>query len=386
MYRFITVTTLLIALLAFPSIADAQPRQRLVTPVATSFGSVTGEWTMRLAPLLDASMEGQAIELQATLLEIDGTILGRAGFLTLQGIRSGNMIDLEVHQVGQEQRDQVATIRMTIESSELMRGPAVHLVMEEGAPFAVDHVTFMRPRGSSMAVSSDALDFDFDPALIAAPESLVGDLCGMVVGQITSTFTGGWFVPMNACNPKINGGGYYLTGDVGPGARFFGTTTMYVPVELAACSSRKYSFTLRNQGPTTWSKIVDWLVTDSAGKQIWSRLTAGNIAITQLENLYTKVGDFAVLLGYSTKSHNATLYILNPNGNCSAIQNDPLVVAAKNAVSGIMPHLGNLEVICGGSEVSDTWQLNRSPSPSAGACNTPVVFVYLIGNLDVKID
>ena len=384
MYRLITVATLLIALIAVPSTADAQSRQRIVTPASTTVGSVTGEWTMRLVPLIDSTMEGQPIEFPVSLLEIEGTVLGRAGFLTLQGIRNGNVIDLEVHQVCHEQRDQAATIRLNIESGSLMRGPAVHLVMEEGAPFAVDHVTFTRPSGSSMSVSSDAMDID--PSLIAVPESLVGDLCGMVVGQITSAFTGGWFVPMNACSPKINGGGYYVTGDVGPGARFFGTTTLYTPVEFAACSSRKYSFTLRNQGPTTWSKILNWIQNDAAGQQIWSRLTAGQQGVAALEDLYKRVGDFAILLGYSTKSHNASLYILSPHGSCSAIKSDPLVHAVTSTVSGIMPHLGNLEVICGGSEVSDTWQLARSPYPSASACNTPVVFVYLIGNLDVKID
>lgn len=384
MYRLITISALLFALIAVPSTADAQSRQRLVTPSATTLESITGEWTMRLVPILDATMEGRPIELPVTLLEIEGTVLGRAGFLTLQGIRNGNVIDLEVHQVGQEQRDQAATIRLNIESSSLMRGPAVHLVMEEGSPFAVDHVTFTRPTGSSMAVSTDA--FDVDPSLVAAPESLIGDLCGMVVGQITSAFTGGWFVPMNACHPKINGGGYYVTGDVGPGARFFGTTTLYTPVEFASCSSRKYSFTLRNQGPTTWSKILNWLQTDAAGQQIWSRLTGGHHGVSQLEELYKKAGDFAVLLGYSTKSHNASLYILSPHGSCSTIKSDPLVNAVKNAVSAIMPHHKNLEVICGGSEVHDTWQLARSPYPSASACNTPVVFVYLIGNLNVKID
>jgi hypothetical protein len=383
-YRLIVIATLLIALIAIPSTADAQSRQRIVTPSATPVGSITGEWTMRLVPILDATMEGRPIEFPVTFLEVEGTILGRAGFLTMKGIRNGNVIDLEVHQVCQEQRDQAATIRLNIESNSLMRGPAVHLVMEEGSPFAIDHVTFTRPSGSSMAVSTDA--FEVDPSLIAAPESLVGDLCGMVVGQITSAFTGGWFVPMNACSPKINGGGYYVTGDVGPGARFFGTTTLYTPVEWASCSSRKYSFTLRNQGPTTWSKILNWLQTDAAGQQIWSRLTGGHHGVSQLEDLYKQAGDFAVLLGYSTKSHNASLYILSPHGSCSTIKSNPLVNGVKNAVSAIMPHLGNLEVICGGSEVKDTWQLTRSPYPSASACNTPVVFVYLIGNLNVKID
>jgi hypothetical protein len=384
-YRLITIATLLIALIGVPSTADAQVRQRIVTPAATAtVGSITGEWTMRLVPIIDSTMEGQPIEFPVTLLEIEGTVLGRAGFLTFKGIRNGNVIDLEVHQVCEEQRDQAATIRLNVESASLMRGPAVHLVMEQGAPFAVDHVTFTRPSGSSMAVSTDA--FDVDPSLVVAPESLVGDLCGMVVGQITSAFTGGWFVPMNACSPKINGGGYYVTGDVGPGARFFGTTTLYTPVEWASCSSRKYSFTLRNQGPTTWSKILNWLQTDAAGQQIWSRLTGGHHGVSQLEDLYKHAGNFAVLLGYSTKSHNASLYILSPDGHCSTIQSNPLVNGVKNAVSGIMPHLGNLEVICGGSEVKDTWQLTRSPYPSASACNTPVVFVYLIGNLNVKID
>lgn len=368
------VVFLTLPLLAQTPVSDVSRGSRMT-------GNISGSWTLRLSPIIDPTMEATPIEIPATLFEINGTVLGRAGMLTLQGVRQGNLIDLEVHQTGYEQRDQAATIRLTVESSTSMRGTAVHLTMQEDAPFVVDEVLLYR----SVAGASDVASSGLDPRAIETQIS-VGDLCGMVAGTITSAFTGGWFVPMNACSPKLNGGGYYLMGDVGPGARFFGTTTIYVPVEMAACSKRTYGFTLRSNGATTWAKILSWLQTDAAGQQIWSRLTAGHPGITQLEQLHAAAGDFAVLLGYSTQSHNATVYILSPHNSCDTIRNNQLVKSITHTVTSIMPHVRDVEVRCGKSEVSDTWSLRRSPYPSSSACNTPVVFVYLFGNIDVKLD
>lgn len=188
--------------------------------------------------------------------------------------------------------------------------------------------------------------------------------------------------PFGNCGFQHDGGGYYLAGRVGPGsAAPIWTQTVYYPIEWAYCDTRSYGFEMSIGGPWSGYDYLTWLHDN------WSQYMVDMYAMTVEEvyqlttDFYDTYGGFALCAGYSTRTHNTSLYMLSVNGhNEQVFESHPLTSSIIDVVDEGRP--GGLWVFTG-SSVHDTWSLRRDIT---GVCGSPVVFAYLIGTNTVNFD
>jgi hypothetical protein len=361
--------------------------------VAGNQVSLTGLWSFKFSLVVDFDDESagsQQIVTNVWLYEVGNTVFGTMGAAEhIVGSRDGINLSLDIVSFGSNDRDakkdgiqQVSKMTLKLVGGNLI-GEGVSLSPEPGIQaFEVYRVTAKRLIGRAKAGgdSSEALP------------GLPGWLCDALTAFLQKVFsraTAGLFAPMEVCDPSMNGRGYYLFGDTGPGAgREYGTVTIYVPWEtLSFCPQDSlYAFTIHSK--ESYTPI------DSLLSVLEKASELGDFFSIPLSDLVQKVrsffdtyGNFAVSLGISTNTGSIYVYVNTSSGAsediCNKIANSTLVQAIREAHSLFGKEVG---VICG-HDIKDTFTLRTSAVPVQNfLCNTPVIFIYLLGTINVNYD
>lgn len=201
-----------------------------------------------------------------------------------------------------------------------------------------------------------------------------------LVGWIAKDLTDGKVRPMDGCSFHKDGGGYYVIGHEGPGRDYdLFSTTLYYPYEYCRCGTRSYGFDISIKGENiTINELVDKIKSTSI-KELAKKLgfeIPDDLFFALLE-FHNQFGGFAISMGYSTHTHNLSIYVNHLDGSSDAAKNHPLIQAMKSALA---KHVHNVYVYAGHS-IKDHWHLERSFHFS---CNTPLVFTYLLGTHNVN--
>jgi hypothetical protein len=205
-----------------------------------------------------------------------------------------------------------------------------------------------------------------------------------LINKISSTFTAGFFVPMNPCSMFRRGAALYLLGDTGPGVRMYGTTTVVVPVYgnlLKTCQATGYPFWI------TAGERLDPLKYLDAGLAVFIKLidqVDKKGFLDKAKYIASRIGDFAVTTGYNTNSQNLNLYISVPkdemckNENVVWLRNKLKTYIGKIAIPG---QVRLNDTFCG-KVIRDDWNLRGAPVPLP-TCTKPLLFNYLFGTMKV---
>jgi len=196
-----------------------------------------------------------------------------------------------------------------------------------------------------------------------------------------------FFHPMDVCSAEKNGEGFYLFGSVGPGniAHPYAAVTTYYPWDWhAVCSSRDYSFAINAGGNiATIQMVIDGLQAYTAFLN-YLGLDATTIG-DDLLSWYTTYGEFAISIGYSMESGFTTMYINTGSATNTAICDAIVNSATGQAIQKVFDHGKGFAVKCGTS-ITDSYTLRRTAVPAGLYCNSPVIFVYLFGTINVVYD
>ena len=203
-----------------------------------------------------------------------------------------------------------------------------------------------------------------------------------LVGWIAKDLTDGKVRPMDGCSFHKDGGGYYVIGHKGPGRDYdLFSTTLYYPYEWCRCGTRSYGFYVSIKGENiSIDKLVDKINSTSI-KDLAKKLgfEIPDDLFFALEEFHNEFGGFAISMGYSTNTHNLSIYVNHKDGSSNDAKNHPLIQAMKSAMA---KHVRTVYVYAGHS-IHDKWHLERSYHFS---CNTPLVFTYLLGTHNVNYD
>ena len=197
-------------------------------------------------------------------------------------------------------------------------GEGVSLSPEPGIQaFEVYRVTAKRLIGRAKAGgdSSEALP------------GLPGWLCDALTAFLQKVFsraTAGLFAPMEVCDPSMNGRGYYLFGDTGPGAgREYGTVTIYVPWEtLSFCPQDSlYAFTIHSK--ESYTPIDSLLSVLEKASELGDFFSIPLSDLVQkVRSFYDTYGNFAVSLGISTNTGSISVYVNTSSGASEDLCNE----------------------------------------------------------------
>jgi hypothetical protein len=345
---------------------------------------LTGVWQFRLTPIFEPSHpdEAQAIQNELVLYDRDGALGGFTSLYQIHGKRSVKEVSLRIFQQNMSSYalsyasvEGKVTGPDTIKGTCMMSNPSWGV---EGISVA-DFLAVRTEKGAASVMGK-----------VTVSQQEVGinwqKLCeefgvDAIIGNLFEDMSEGVIVPFNICQLSKDGGGYYTLGTTGPGrTRIFGTATTYVPVEWACCDSREYSFNVSNAG--SLGDIADVLKALQVATKLLGYLHVDIAFIdTAVQDFFNTYGDFAICSGTSTRDGNSSIYIVvsNSSADCEAMQNSELVQIIKKVVPKIS------DVYCGNS-INDNFYLRRSPFPLSNPCNTPVLFVYWLGTLNVKFN
>ena len=348
--------------------ADESVRRR---PASGGSANLSGVWDVKLVPIVDPSGHGSEVTGTLTLLDFGEVLLGHFGGLQLQGTRDGSGLTMDVHFVGPTERDDHGTLELRVIDAGLIKGKGITPIHDdEGDAFEVLDVTLTRQTAA-----------DARSLMVVQPNSTASDICSSAVGDLAASFTEDIFVPMDACRPSKAGGGYYVFGRQAPGARDYFTTTMYFPLEVAACTTRKYHFTISSKGQTPIGQLIE-LISKLHPTHL-EKLLLPNVTelIELIRELHDTVGDFAIALGFNTHDLKLEIFVLTPNGSCESVQKTRLYRHIEKNVKKYVPGANNVHINCGRHEIKYYPHLTRSPLL---LCNSRLFFVYVLGTLNVE--
>ncbi|MBC7129756.1 hypothetical protein H5T51_00860 [Candidatus Bathyarchaeota archaeon] len=179
------------------------------------------------------------------------------------------------------------------------------------------------------------------------------------------------------------GRGYYLAGNVGPGEdRSYARYTVYYPLDWGHVGVTKYHFTFHS-GPQY--KDIEQLVFDlQVAGNSYAQECLGFDSVDELVSLvrdfYSKYGDFAITVAYSTHSGNSVLYLNlltdDPDICDRAVQHD-LIQGIYNALKP-----KRYAILCG-KDIEDTWYLRR---PLVLFDGSWLIIDYVMGTISVWYD
>ena len=211
------------------------------------------------------------------------------------------------------------------------------------------------------------------------PVELICNKVTSLMSQLIGYITDNYFRPMENCWGHKVRGGYYVFGHIAPGnLQAIYTQTVYFPMEWSFCKAKKYHFKLEyNSVINKISELEEmvgyyphWL--ENVG---FNNLGEFN---TQAESFTQQYGNFALIVGLSLLTRKISIYVINESGNPNA-HTHPFVTTVKNKIS---VHFRGVN-ISSGRNITDKIHLKRS---DFFVCNTPVLFCYLFGTVNVKLD
>jgi hypothetical protein len=343
---------------------------------------LTGVWEFTFTGV---SLQGDPYPEEATsvvqvkLYNTWNHVLGMLGPDRLVGFREGETVSLTVHSHGGKDFDvkaggiqSMGEMRLKLVNKDTLTGEGFSMFpAEDVSAFEVYRVTAIRT--------------DLEEPVGWSPSELCKYLhLDDIIGDIFGDLTDGVFVPMDVCDICKDGGGYYVFGRNGPGPRLFATSTLYFPWETVFCSVRDYGFTLRSGGQAGEveqllqdlqyaEKLLDYLGVDAS----W--------LVDEVRSLFETYGQFAISIMYNKCTKFVTIFInlgLDTSTTvCDDIKSSSLVDKVKE-VFGILG--GGLNVKCGHSLGAGA-HLRRDlvPDPTLH-CSTPVIFLYLLGTINVN--
>jgi hypothetical protein len=183
---------------------------------------------------------------------------------------------------------------------------------------------------------------------------------------------------MGNCWLHKSNGGYYIFGHTAPGSIFpVWTQTVYFPYEWSFCKTRRYKFHFDYDGQVLALNVLEDLIT--AQEQWLEHLGFGSLAeaLAKIEDFYNQYGNFAIIVGYSRETGDGGIYVNVENGNPNA-HSHPLVQTIINKLNRYF----NGTFIFSGRNITDEWHLRRS---NFLVCNSPVLYCYLIGTINVNM-
>ena len=203
-----------------------------------------------------------------------------------------------------------------------------------------------------------------------------------LVGWIANDLSDGKVRPMDGCSLYKDGGGYYFLGHEGPGRDYdLFSTTLYYPYEWCGCGTRSYGFDVSIKSEhMSINELVDKVQSTSI-KDLAKKLgfDIPDDLFFALEEFHNEFGGFAISMGYSTNTHNLSIYVNHKDGSSHDAKNHPLIQAIKSALAKHVHHVS----VYAAHSIHDSWHLIRSWHVS---CNTPLVFTYLLGTHNVNYD
>lgn len=348
---------------------------------------ITGLWTFKLSLLEDfdddSATTGTETLVSVWLIQNGNTVFGTGGQEYFMGSRSGLDLSLEILSKGSSDSDaqnggieQVCTMSLRLTNRDTLIGRAVGLTPADGMnAFEMFRVTAKRVAGATVAEADSSIP------------SWICDAFTSIIQDILSAETAGLLAPMSACDPSKNGGGYYFFGHMGPGGgRKFATTTFYIPFEWAACSTRTYDFTIQAKDAFLSLSELKSIINDAKELGDFLHIDLSSL-INEVESFYNTYGNFAVSLGISAHTENVSVYVNTSDDTsqdvCNNIINTELIQTVRE-IAGDLGH--DVDVFCG-HDIHDTWSLVRSPVPlPTMVCNSPVVYIYLLGTINVNFD
>lgn len=339
---------------------------------------VSGTWRLELAPHSEPQpdeQEAQAVTLHEVVMSQNGAVVeGSLDVFTLQGIISGDTIEFYVTAEADEgSMDPVSHFTVNMLDQDTMVGSGLIIEPDSKGPESTGFFEITGVRTGDAPMSKVSFNDIYREVC-----KTVGNVGSFVAGLLTKKA----FRPMGGCWAQKNGNGFYMFGSTGPGSMFpVWTQTVYFPFGFAACSVRTYHFDIRlGDRVKSYNELLK--AVRGVGPFLEVLGYKGMSLFTDhVSDFMDKHGHFAVSLGYSTRSHNVSVYV-NVSKNSSSAANHPMIKKIVRGLNKIGLGLSEIEVFSG-SKISDTWRLRRGP---VAACATPVYFIYLFGTNEVKYD
>lgn len=203
----------------------------------------------------------------------------------------------------------------------------------------------------------------------------VSSLMSMLIGYITDNY----FRPMENCWGHKVRGGYYLFGHIAPGnLQAIYTQTVYFPMEWSFCKAKKYHFKMEYNSVINKVSELEELV---GYYPHWLENVGFNdlgVFNSQAESFNQQYGNFALIVGLSLLTNKISIYVINEAGSPDA-HTHPFVQTVSNK---LRVHFRDVN-FSSGKNITDKIHLKRSDFV---VCNTPVLFCYLFGTVNVKME
>lgn len=366
-----------------------------------NYGSVEGAWSFTLSPQEDS--EGSADESEDVVLyETDGVITGYVEFFVFHGSRTGDEMVIDVIRQTETTNSHESTMRLTMTSDDRMSGtgtityPAIDLYYEQDGTV---HTKFTEENEEWDGGEASVHFFNIEAERLGdAPTLTKNALPSLPYRQISinwcSLLNGLERVPLfvlrgigdprpfGNCGITHDGGGSYLSGRDGPGTKYpYYSTTEYYAFEYSWCHVRGYSFHIRIKGEIDrWDVVKE--MRDNNDDFLAPEGMSLDDYIQGFENFRDNYGGFAVCTGYSSHSHNMSVYLLTVEDHSRhTVLEDPWMKAVYDDIT----HGWSSDDlwVFGGKNIHDTWNMRRSLST---ICNSYIDYTYIIGTHEVNFD
>lgn len=364
----------------------------------TDHPTITGQWSLTLQPSGQTATQPETLTVEQVYLnEENGMVNGRSDAFTFKGYRSGNLLDLTVFspdssglavehsylKLSLQGDHAVRGSGSTPQPQEPMLGDSAKDDGSDNASSLVYDVSGQLVSAMSSAQAKSAID---QTGVQGAASDIAHTVCSLfsAVESFTMGYlTGNLFRPMGGCIMTKSGGGYYVFGRDAPGSLIpIWTQNVYVPVEWAACTERRYKFKFSYKGPGLLTKGNE-LIAKSQRNGIdlpgLNLLKVGGKSLAdlavELDNLRAKYGNYALLVATHPRTKFIGLYVIREKGNSDELKNEALIKTVA----------GNLHAsVLVGKDITDTFKLRRGPLPNV--CLDQIEFAYLLGSADVTLD
>lgn len=363
----------------------------------TRYQLMDGTWSFALTPQDTSDGESTVME-EVYLYEYEDAVVGYSGLFSLQGSRDGNEVSLDVMRFMEDLSEVESKMTLTLTDDDTLVGagthtqPKIHPILQSDSTlhekFQRTHEDWDGGEGGTFFYDVDAVRVGDAPSEAVVQQKMTHyqvtdinwcDVIWSIDSFLISTLTDGWVRPFGNCGFQRDGGGYYLAGRTGPGSMIpLMTETVYFPYEWVWCGSRSYGFTMTIEEAVPLSTLETILnYTGSTDFFGWTIQQLYN----QIVDFDNQHGGFAICSGYSTATHNTSIYFMSEaNISFDTFVAHPLGSAVYDGINAARP--GGLWIFSG-STVHDSWSLDRDGS---GLCSSPLLFVYIVGTNNVNFN
>lgn len=323
------------------------------------------------------------------LVQHGNSVVGEWGTDAFIGERNGDTISLRAADSSS------AEVKLTITASDTMKGTLAQAFIGHGRVFEVSDLKLRRTGDvpKTFALNQSATSQDIPAQTPNDVEGLPTVICNKVAGILAGFLTENLFAPMAPCEPSHEGGGYYLFGDEGPGPRPMFTMTVYWPWEDVKnnwkCPARHYSFTFRSDGTYDAEQMAQYYKGLQSGPLYeFIKENFGDDPSAHAEKIRAIAdanGNFALFVGYNTKTFTVAPYLIcESTAACTAIRNGSVVKTYIEKLTQFFTGpIGTMQPLFVGDPIGDHYWLERNDLPY---CVNPVIFLYVVGTLNVKFN